>query len=84
MQQQLKIKDMVYYARIFPTLGIYDVCDITIRRVEDTWFVGIDKHDKHAYLFNNSDINDIVFIDRMQALNKVLEAELKAPQIKVD
>lgn len=73
----LKKKDKVYYARIVPASNMYDVCELTIRTVEDNWFVGIDKHDRHAYLFYNSDIGNIVFIERKDALEKVLNEELK-------
>lgn len=72
---ELKKKDIVYYARIIPTSSIYEVCELIIRTVEDTWFVGIDKRDKHAYLLNNDDIGKIVFTKRKDALNKVLFAE---------
>ena len=44
---ELKQKDIVYYARIIPTSSVYEVCELIIRTVEDTWFVGIDKRDKH-------------------------------------
>ena len=33
--------DKLYYTRIFPTVGIYDVCDLTVRTVTDTYFVGM-------------------------------------------
>lgn len=39
-------KEIVYFAHIIPQLGIYDVCEIIIRTIEDDYFVGIDKHDK--------------------------------------
>ena len=71
----LSKKDTVYYARILPNSGIYDVCELTIRTIEDTYFVGIDKRDKHAFLFGYNAIDDIVFDDRNLALNKVKEAE---------
>lgn len=71
----LKKKDIVYYARIIPTSGIYDVYELIIRTVEDNWFVGMEKRDKHAYLFNDSDINKVVFKNRKDALKKVLDAE---------
>ena len=54
----LKKKDKLYYARIMPTVGVYDVCDLIVRTVEDTWFIGVDKHDKHAYLFSYSAIGE--------------------------
>lgn len=82
--ERLKKKDKLYYARILPQVGIYEVCDLVIRTVADTWFVGIDKHDKHAYLFHYSDINSILFFERNQALLKVLEAEKKSPILEFE
>lgn len=76
---QVKKKDKMYYARILPTAYVYDVCDLTIRTVEDDWFVGMDKHDKHAYLFTNSDIGKSVFWDRASALDTVRLAERSKP-----
>lgn len=71
----LKKKDIVYYARIIPSVGIYEVCELKIRTVEDNYFVGIDKHDKHAYLLTNDTIDKTVFKDRKKTLNVVLAAE---------
>lgn len=71
----LKRKDIIYYARIIPSSSIYDVCELTLRTVESNWFVGIDKRDKRAYIFNDSDINKVVFKNRKDALKKVLDAE---------
>ena len=71
----LKIKDVVYYARILPTSSIYDVLELKIRTVEDDWFVGIEKRDKQAFLFHDKDINKTIFTDRKKALKVVQEAE---------
>ena len=71
----LKKKDIVYYARIQPTLGVYDVLELIVRTVETDWFTGMDKRDKRVYLFNNKDINKTVFNDRKEALKIVKEAE---------
>ena len=35
----LKKKDIVYYARIVPNAGIYDLCELKIRTIEDSYFV---------------------------------------------
>ena len=75
MGESVKVKDILYYVRIIPTVGIFDVCQLTIRTVRKDYFVGCDKVDKHAYLFNYSDLGEVVFHDRKQALNKVLAAE---------
>ena len=71
----MKKKDIVYYARIIPTTGIYDVCELKIRTVKDDWFVGVDKRDKRAYLFYQKDIYNVIFFNRNDALNKVHAAE---------
>lgn len=72
---KLKIKNHLYYARIIPKSGIYDVCELIIRTITDDYFVGIDKMDKHAYLFPYSALDNIVFYDRELALDKVQLAE---------
>ena len=74
----LKKKDKLYYARILPNSFTFDVCELIIRTVNDEWFVGIDKHDKHAYLFSNNEIGERVFYNRDEALNKVKIAESNA------
>lgn len=80
--QELKIKDVVYYARIIPSSYMYDICELIIRTVKDNWFVGIDKRDKRAFLFYNTDINKIIFTDRKKALEKVKEAESKKKKVE--
>lgn len=72
---ELNKKDIVYYARIIPNVGIYEVCELIIRTVQDTWFVGVDKRDKHAYLFSYKSINDTIFLSRKEALQKVKQSE---------
>ena len=79
--QELKIKDIVYYARIIPSSYMYDICELIIRTVKDNWFVGIDKRDKRAFLFYDTDINKIIFTDRKKALEKVKEAETKKKKV---
>lgn len=71
----LKKKDKVYYARIIESSNIFDVLDLTVRTVQDDWFVGIEKRDKQAFMFYDSDIGVRVFLDRDKALEKCLEAE---------
>lgn len=80
-EYKIKKKTKMFYARIVPTTGVYDVCELIIRTVKDDWFVGMDKRDKRSYCFNNDDINTIVFFDRDKALEKVKEAEKNKPKI---
>ena len=71
----MKRKDVVYYARIQPTLGVYDVLELLVRTVESDWFSGMDKRDKRVYLFSNKDLNKTVFVNRKDALETVKMAE---------
>lgn len=71
----MKRKDIVYYARIQPTLGVYEVLELLVRVVEKGWFSAMDKRDKRVFLFANKDLNKTVFADRKEALTLVKEEE---------
>ena len=71
----LKIKDTVYYTRIIPSCGIYDVLELKIMTITDTYFAGMEKRDKQRFLFSFGDINKVIFKDRKEAVMKVKEAE---------
>ena len=77
----LNKKDIVYYARIVPSSGIYDLYALSIRRVEDTYFVGVDKKDKRAFLFDYDAIGEYIFANRKDALNKLKDAEKNKKEI---
>ena len=68
----------VYYARIFESVGMFEVIDLKIRTVEDTWFVGTEQRTKQAFLLGMNSINKTVFFDRQQALDLVLAAQSKS------
>lgn len=67
----------VYYTQIMPTLGIYNLIELKVRTVnhEDRWFVATENRTKHAYLFNDKDINNIIYFNRDEALTYVKNAE---------
>lgn len=67
--------DIVYYSRIMPSLGIFDVYDLKIRTMTDTYFVGIDKRDKKAFLLPYSAVGEYVFTNRKDAVDKATIAE---------
>ena len=72
---QLTKGDFVYYARIMPNLGIFDVYDIKIRTIADTWFSGVEKRDKKVFLFPYSAIDEYVFLNRKDAVDVATNAE---------
>ena len=71
----MKKGDIYYYARIIPNAGIYDLLEVKIRSVYETYFVGLEKFGKQAFLFNYSDIDKILFKNRKTALDFVKNAE---------
>ena len=77
----LKRKDIVYYTRILPAVGVYDILELKLRTVEDDWFVGMEKRDKQAFLFHDKDIDKTIFTDRKKALKVVQEAEKRKKTI---
>ena len=71
----LSIGQIVYYARIIPTVGMYEILELKLRTVTDEYFVGTEKREKHAYLFGYSTLGRCIFKDRQEALKVVKEAE---------
>ena len=81
MDEIYKIGNTIYYARIMPTLGIYDVCELKITTVTDTYFVGTDKRDKRAYLFSYNAVGKYIFSNRKDAVEKVIVTEENSPKV---
>ena len=73
----LKKNDIVYYTRIIPSVGIYEVCELKIRTVKDTYFVGLDERDKHACLFSEKHLDKMVFKNKKEALKVIKELKKK-------
>ena len=65
----------LYFARILPPS--FNLLDLKLRTVTDTYFVGTDKRTKHAFLFSYSDLDKSVFLNRSDALELVKKAEAK-------
>ena len=66
---------ILYYARIFPITGTYEVDEIKIRTVAEDYFVGTEKDTKQAFLFGYNALGKEVFENRDDALQLVKKAE---------
>lgn len=73
------VGDVLYYAQILPNVGIYNLCDIKVCTLYNTYFAGIDKRDKRRYVFNYTEINQTIFENRLEALELIKEAEENKP-----
>ena len=84
MTDKIRKNDIVYYARIMPKLDVYDVYELKVRTVEDTYFSTIDKRDKKSYLFSYNDIGNTVFFDWQEAVQKTKETEKNKPKVSAE
>lgn len=78
--------DMVYWARIIPQTGTFDVVDLKIRTVQDTYFVGVEDKSSQAFPFSPNDIGEVIFSNRADAVALVKEAqeEYKPKKLTID
>lgn len=76
----IKKNDVLYYTRISDNLGMYELCELKVRTVKDTYFVGLENRTKVAFLFGCGLIGETIFFDRKEALKKVKEAEKNKPK----
>ena len=83
-QLTINIGDTLYYARIMPKLGIFDVHDLKVRSTEDTYFVGVDVRSKHSFIFSYKDIGKAIFLNREDAVTKAHEAEKSRPKASTE
>lgn len=80
MNKEIKKGIALYYARISHNLGMYELCELKVRSVYDTYFVALENRTKIAFLFGYNLIGDVVFFSRKEALEKVREAERNKPK----
>lgn len=74
--KDLKIKQQVYWTRISKKLGVYELLDLTIRTIKDSWISTYEDRTKQSYIFSKKDIGRIIFTNRNEALNILKEREL--------
>lgn len=62
-------------------VGIYNVCEMIVCTLYEDYFACMDKREKKRYLFNYSDIDKILFANRLEALTLVTDAEKDKPKV---
>ena len=80
MNKEIKKDTILYYARISHNLAMYELCELKVRSVYDTYFVALENRSKIAFLFGYNLIGETVFFSRKEALEKVREAERNKPK----
>lgn len=80
-EHEIKKKNILFYAQILPPVGIYNVLEMKVATVYDTYFAVIEKRDKHRYLFNYEDVGKTIFFNRNECLKKVKYAEAHGKKV---
>lgn len=75
MKDKIKINDTLYYAQIIPSLCHYNVLDMKVVDLYDTYFVCIEKSKEKIYPLNYTNVSETLFENRffyliMQILKK--------------
>ena len=81
MSEKIKPKQVLYYAQILPSVGIYHVLEMKVATVYDTYFAVTEKRGKHRYLFNYEDVSRTIFFNRSECLEKVKYAEAHGKKV---
>ena len=68
----LKKDSKVYMCIVVPNCNIYDVLELTLRTVEDSWAVGVDEHTRQAQIFSYNMLGKYVFENHRDALQAIL------------
>lgn len=75
MDKRVNRGTRLYYSRIMPNVGIYEIIDLKVRTVGEDWFSATEEKTKHAFIFNEKDFERTVFLNRNDALALVKESE---------
>lgn len=81
MSEEIKSKQVLYYAQILPSVGGYNVLEMIVCTLYKTFFAAMEKRDKHRYLFNYEDVGKTIFFNRSECLEKVKYAEAHGKKV---
>ena len=81
MNEEIKPKQHLYYAQILQSVGEYNVLEMIVCTLYETYFAVMEKRDKHRYLLNYEDIDRTIFFNRSECLEKVKYAEAHGKKV---
>lgn len=77
----VNVGDTIYYAQTLSEVGEYNILEMHVATVYDTYFACTEKRDKHRYLFKYGDVGTCLFYDRKLALEVVNKAESQGKKV---
>ena len=75
--------DHLFYGEVVKSCGIFEVHEISIRTIADTYFVGVDTETHKAYVFSYDQLNECLFNFRIDAANYVKVKQEECGEIKL-
>ena len=75
--------DYIFYARIMPKMGLFEVEELIVRSIGDTWFTALNSKTKQSFLFSFSQEEKDYFFTRSPALEKVKLAQSTYGTVKL-
>lgn len=63
--ENIKPGQIMYWARILPKIQTYDLYELKVRTLYDTYFVAVDKRSKQSYIFPYKGINKTIFTENL-------------------
>lgn len=79
---EVKKGDILYWARIVKSTSVCEVVELKIRSVYDSWFVGCEDKTRQSFIFKYDDLEKVIFKNRGDALQKVLDFHNASDKIK--
>lgn len=76
--------DIVYFARIMPKLGYYEVLELKINTKKEDYCTGTDsKTTKQMFLFSKEYAENTLFTDRKHAVEYLKQKKVENKDVKV-
>lgn len=79
---ELQKGDNVYYVRVMPSANYYEIHELVMVSVSDNYCSGTEKKTKQSFLFQKSNVENLLFHNRYEALQKLNELKDKYENIR--
>lgn len=81
--EELERGDIVYYARIMPQLGYYEVHTLVIITHLEEYCTGTESESKQTFIFNPKNACMYLFKERDDAVNALKEFKIKYKDVRI-
>lgn len=80
---ELERGDKVYYTRIMPQLGYYEIHNLHIVTHDDEYCTGAESESKQTFIFNKNNACMYLFLQRDEALQALKDFKTKYKDVRI-